>query len=1856
MKKLLAPPVLHFTGCFISKSILFKFLLLVFVFTSALCAYSQDSRVFAEKYKNYSPDFTIASLSYYFLPGDTVKINLRSSSIKTVSVFTVKVYRITDPEKFITLQQNSYLFSIIGKDSSNMLGLLEEKQSLVKKVYPKRRENADSYITDSVKFLPGEKGAYLVRIFLKEKVVTCGFIVTSLSLITRVTQSSILNYTSNRITGEPVEGTKLSLFINSQKYGETVSDGAVKNYSLSNLSSELKAQLKNSQHMIIAQKEGEVAVSDPELFFSGKIKNYNSYIITSQPVYRPPSKVDFKISARKNTVNGYEVHSGGNVIVHIKDSKGANIYRKMVKTDEFGSYSDSINIAAGAPLGDYKITAEVLAAEDTTGDGGTNESFSQVFGVEEYKKPEYKVEAKTDKEQYGGKEKIEIEVQSDYYFDSPVQEGEVSYSIYKKTLYRPWWHYSEYRWWYESYYSQFEKKNNYYNSENIHFGEGKLDEKGNFKTTYTLNEDFKEGKGKKAYESDYQYIITAYVTDKSRRKVMAVKTVNVTRSDYFINSHASRYVVKPGEKIGVEVKARDFSDKPVEANFTVSVNRITYEKDSTGAYRQITNFENNYNGKTYSAGDEVVFVDTEAEGYYEIEVTSFDSRGTKISDKTGAYVSSGGFSWWNKDEGTIEIIPEKDSYSPGDTMTALVSIGHENIHLLITNYNSNIISYWVEKMEGSSAYIKVPVTDNSSPNFFFSVCYSKDGNFYSRSRSIPVIPQKKFLNVEISSDKPVYKPREEGIINISVRDKLGNPVKNSEVTVGIIDESIYAIREETVKDIRAVFYSPAKDNSITAFNYSRYYGLDIRSSYRNLFEMYDYHSSSNICTVSGTMYDKFGGPLSGVNIIINNSYFAASSNSEGTFSFIIPEGGYTLSLAAQEYNIPGELSVKFKKDNPNLLKIKSTKRGLMFATINDEEIFTVESQVSELTAIEGVISGRVVDAIDKSPVVGAIVKIAGTNRGAETDKNGYFYIKNVPSGTYNIVVSAALSGYTSSRIDGVILPEGKGVNLIFQLSTSGGVTTDTIETIAQRKEISVEQSGRNITSEQLDNSGIRGIQNIVSKTSGIIQTDADIYIRGGRTSENLIIVDGVATTNPLEGIGEEPVQYIEAVARNDFRDAILWLPAVHTDENGNAQVKVKFPDNLTTWRVTARAITSGTDVGQNTYTTVARKDLIIRVETPRFFQQNDEVVVSTIVHNYLDEEKKTKVSLRLNNLMLAGTSPYEQEILLGKNEEKRIDWTVKVLNPIGIGNVYASALTNEESDAMEQNIPIQPYGLKINHYSAYDFSKTSGIITKTFEIPEGTDTRSSMLELNLSPSLASSILGSLEYLIGYPYGCIEQTISRFMPTVIAANTLKEIGAPEDPFFTIQVPKMVKKGVDKVYSMQNNDGGWGWWKNSGSDPYMSTYVLYSLRLTKENGYDVNEKNYSDAVRFVTQSLGIKKLDLTTRAFITFIISQDSSHTSLAAKQFKYFEKKETTPLVKAWLSLAAGKLGKTELQRKYIADVMREQNTTEGGVYWGGKIKRYEWQNDYIITTSMVIKALLADPLSAAGNKGMVEGGVSWLLAQKKGGSWGNTQQNAFIVYALCDYVKIYNELEPDYTLKIYVNDSLAAEKHVVKDDIFKIEDRIIIPGSRFRSGQNKILFEKSGLGKSYVTTQLTYFEAEKNKYGKHKQLDETDNGFDIERTYYNLKKVFNEKTGVYTYKKQPVENSKQYEIKSGEEILVKIKIIPSQNNNNYFMLEDPIPAGCEYIKEDWAYAIESENSYNGKSQDMWNWWYADKDIRDNRIVFFASNLGASEYEFSYLLRAQIPGTYNIMPSRGMLMYYPEVNGSGENLVLKIIDK
>jgi len=118
----------------------------------------------------------------------------------------------------------------------------------------------------------------------------------------------------------------------------------------------------------------------------------------------------------------------------------------------------------------------------------------------------------------------------------------------------------------------------------------------------------------------------------------------------------------------------------------------------------------------------------------------------------------------------------------------------------------------------------------------------------------------------------------------------------------------------------------------------------------------------------------------------------------------------------------------------------------------------------------------------------------------------------------------------------------------------------------------------------------------------------------------------------------------------------------------------------------------GTKVGEAASDVVTRKNLIIRLQAPRFFVQTDEVVLSANVHNYLKQGKSVQVRLELEGNTLEPLDELVRTINIAANDEARVDWRVRV-KAEGEAVVRMAALTDEESDAMEMRFPAYVHGM-----------------------------------------------------------------------------------------------------------------------------------------------------------------------------------------------------------------------------------------------------------------------------------------------------------------------------------------------------------------------------------------------------------------------------------------------------------------------------------------------------------------------------------------------------------------------------------
>jgi uncharacterized protein YfaS (alpha-2-macroglobulin family) len=253
-------------------------------------------------------------------------------------------------------------------------------------------------------------------------------------MITKSSPEGTLVFVTNKKTSEPIAEVDLRLVQNRKEKATAATDkNGLAHFAVT------KDEESESSLLIIGQKENDFVLSDPYYWGFGETRQFVVHAYTERPIYRPSQIVYFKGMVRVATEAGYEVFRNREVEVKVNDTRGNEIYRQTLKTNDNGAFSGELTLGDEPPLGAYELTTSVP-------DGITHYAS---FKVEEYKKPEYKVEVTTDKDRYANGDLITATIKADYYFGSPVANAQVDYFIFRGRFWRPWWYGSEYAWYYE---------------------------------------------------------------------------------------------------------------------------------------------------------------------------------------------------------------------------------------------------------------------------------------------------------------------------------------------------------------------------------------------------------------------------------------------------------------------------------------------------------------------------------------------------------------------------------------------------------------------------------------------------------------------------------------------------------------------------------------------------------------------------------------------------------------------------------------------------------------------------------------------------------------------------------------------------------------------------------------------------------------------------------------------------------------------------------------------------------------------------------------------------------------------------------------------------------------------------------------------------------------------------------------------------------------------------------------------------------------------------------------------------------------------------------------------------------------
>jgi len=696
--------------------------------------------------------------------------------------------------------------------------------------------------------------------------------------------------------------------------------------------------------------------------------------------------------------------------------------------------------------------------------------------------------------------------------------------------------------------------------------------------------------------------------------------------------------------------------------------------------------------------------------------------------------------------------------------------------------------------------------------------------------------------------------------------------------------------------------------------------------------------------------------------------------------------------------------------------------------------------------------------------------------------------------------------------------------------------------------------------------------------------------------------------------------------RKAFPDTAYWNPSVHTGPDGHTKVEFNFPDALTTWRTTIRGMTDDGKAGSVVTRVLVRKNLIVRLAAPRFFRQGDEVTLRVIAHNYLESAKDVTFGLDAQGLEVIGGQ--QQVISIPAKGEAFAEWRVKA-HASGSAILTAKALTNEESDALQITLPVNPYGVKQRAASAGVVYSGSGQASWNYSYPPGSDAGSRTLTVTVAPSVAGTVFDALDYLTGYPWGCTEQTMSSFLPDVIVSQAVTKLNLkPAIPPATLNA--MVRDGLDRLYSFQHDDGGWGWWPDDASRVFMTAYVISGLSQAQAAGYKVEPGRIERGRKWLLSTLKAHPdMIPDLRAYVNYALSTTGGTEKDALDDaWAFRDKLSDEGLALTGLALSAA----GDHTRAHQAAVLLEKKAkvTATDASWSGNYDELldYWGDTTPETTAFALKLIALEDR----NSGLLTKAAIWLAGNDNGGFWESTKQTSMVIQGLTDYLTLSGELANTSDVEVLVNGASLGKHHFAIGDAFAAPWKLQIPAAQVGSG-GQLVIRKSGNGITYWAAENGWYTADKRTF-QHEQL-----ALNLARDYYVLQKKHPTPNDPITYDLVPLKGP----VHVGD--IVAVKLTVGGSNWKYLLAEDPIPAGTEFLEHPELYSINQKPAW-------WADWFTRKEFHDDRAAFFNTEFGAHR-EYVYMLKVVNPGKFAISPAQVGPMYQPEIQATTDPATLEV---
>jgi len=699
--------------------------------------------------------------------------------------------------------------------------------------------------------------------------------------------------------------------------------------------------------------------------------------------------------------------------------------------------------------------------------------------------------------------------------------------------------------------------------------------------------------------------------------------------------------------------------------------------------------------------------------------------------------------------------------------------------------------------------------------------------------------------------------------------------------------------------------------------------------------------------------------------------------------------------------------------------------------------------------------------------------------------------------------------------------------------------------------------------------------------------------------------------------------------RKVFKDTAYWLPVFSSDGSGRAEAEFTLPDNLTSWRATVVGHDSRSEFGVGRGRFTARLDVMARLQPPRFLVAGDEVKIPGVITNMTESERNVAGAFEARGLSLSGDTRFAGKVAAGGT--LRQDMETRADAP-GEALLSMRASAGDRGDAMELQLPVLARG--IERVSQGNIVLRSGEGETNLDFPQNALSGGAALKLAVAPTLASSLNESLKELIDFPYGCVEQTMSRFLPAVRVKALLGSGRWSLEPDVNDKLDRVLAEGLRRIYDFQHEDGGWGWWKDDATDSYLSAHVMYGLALAGKAGIPVRAEAYEKGLKSLAEQLDKSAVDSLPALYRAYTLS---GRTNLATEKkvesgWRQLQPSQRIQYVEALLNAnRKEKSGrfldevKAQVRREGSAAYLKDEDADS---WWYSR----RWSGSAVETTAM----LLENQLAFNPNDPLVPSLAEFLVHKRSGRWWNTTRGTAEVVTALARYVAATGELDASYKAVLSLN-GREFERYVIdKGRITSGRHGLTIPAQELKRGNNRVRLTREGSeGALYMSARLSHYLPP--------EAAASAPGLSVERRLYRLAAHRDGENWRMEY--HPIVPGEP--LAPGDEVEVRL-IVDNREDLNFVVVEDRLPAGFEVreTRDDPRFSLYS---------DFWD-WYAHKERHDEKMSFFIDFLSAGRHEFRYVIYPEAEGSVLALPASVWPMYVPSLRAESAPWQVKVKKK